>query len=75
MAVDKDTGLDDDLWTVQLRDDQMDCVIECLSWLIERHDERVGVLTSSGIDRFAHTQAKARIGETLAEFTQIGHRG
>lgn len=75
MAVDEKTGLDDDLWNVQIRDDQMDCVIECLSWLMKQHDHRITARDCSGIDEFAHRESKARIADTLAVFTEIGHRG
>lgn len=74
MSIDEKTGLDDDLWTVQLRDDQMDCVIECLSWLMKQHDERIVCSTVCGIDKFAHREAKARIADTLEKFTSIGYR-
>lgn len=74
MAVDKKTGLDDALWTIQLRDDQMDCVVECLSWLMKQHDSRIANRCVTDIDEFAHREAKARIADTLAVFTEVGHR-
>jgi len=74
MAIDQKTGLDDDLWTVQLRNDQMDCVIECLSFLMKQHDWRISSDTVTGVDEFAHRESKARISDTLEMFTQIGHR-
>lgn len=67
--------IEDGKWNVRLRDDQMDCVIECLTWLISRHDLRMARKDDAvSLDEFAHAQAKARIEDALKSFTEIGHR-
>lgn len=66
--------IDDGKWTVRLRDDQMDCVIECLTWIIGRHEMRIKHVDAMSLDEFAHRQSKARLADALAIFTEVDHR-
>lgn len=61
-------------WMVKLTDEQMDCVIQSLTYLRDRHSQTIRV-TSDAFDRFAHEQSRARIDSALAVFTEVGHRG
>ncbi len=60
-------------WTVKLRADQMDCVIETLRWVIKQQEDAIPK-PMTALERFSMKSSKARLEETLAVFTDVGHR-
>lgn len=61
------------LWNVKLRDDQLDCLIMALEWLIQRHADRIANNAVTGSDEFAHEQSRQRLREVLDVFKDVGH--
>lgn len=61
-------------WMVKLTGEQMDCVIQSLTFLRDRHSKAINIISDT-FDKFAHEQSRASIDSALAVFTDVGHRG
>lgn len=61
----------DTKWTVKLRDDQMNTLIQTLDYVIETHAARANRGDVTGIDEFAHRSSLARLSEVRGHLLSI----